>query len=58
MKQYVVMVAGGTGTRMRRTMAKQFLNVKNDCGTNKLALKLSIYKPKPTMKPNAVSWDN
>ena len=28
MKQYVVMVAGGTGTRMRRTTAKQFLNVK------------------------------
>lgn len=27
MKQYVVMVAGGTGTRMRRTTAKQFLNV-------------------------------
>ena len=28
MKQYVVMVAGGTGTRMRRTTAKQFLKVK------------------------------
>ena len=27
MKQYVVMVAGGTGTRMRQTTAKQFLNV-------------------------------
>ena len=28
MKQHVVIVAGGTGTRMRRTTAKQFLNVK------------------------------
>ena len=28
MKQYVVIVAGGTGTRMRRSTAKQFLNVK------------------------------
>ena len=27
MKQYVVMVAGGTGTRMRQTTAKQVLNV-------------------------------
>ncbi len=27
MKQYVVMVAGGTGTRMRQSTAKQFLNV-------------------------------
>ena len=27
MKHYVVMVAGGTGTRMRLTTAKQFLNV-------------------------------
>ena len=27
MKHYVVMVAGGTGTRMRRSTAKQFLNV-------------------------------
>jgi 2-C-methyl-D-erythritol 4-phosphate cytidylyltransferase len=27
MKHYVVMVAGGTGTRMRQTTAKQFLNV-------------------------------
>ena len=27
MKQYVVMVAGGTGTRMRRSTAKQFLMV-------------------------------
>ena len=27
MKDYVVMVAGGTGTRMRLTTAKQFLNV-------------------------------
>ena len=27
MKQYVVMVAGGTGTRMRLATAKQFLNV-------------------------------
>ena len=27
MKHYVVMVAGGTGTRMRLATAKQFLNV-------------------------------
>ncbi|HAY55821.1 MAG TPA: 2-C-methyl-D-erythritol 4-phosphate cytidylyltransferase, partial [Flavobacteriales bacterium] len=27
MKHYVVMVAGGTGTRMRRSTAKQFLMV-------------------------------
>ena len=27
MKQHVVMVAGGTGTRMRQSTAKQFLNV-------------------------------
>ena len=27
MKDYVVMVAGGTGTRMRLATAKQFLNV-------------------------------
>lgn len=27
MSQYVVMVAGGTGTRMRQSTAKQFLNV-------------------------------